>query len=54
MQLLAERYPLVEVFAATVAQASAIGAAMAIHRFWNAESLPVELITLRKYKSIRV
>ena len=54
MQLLAERFPLVEVFAATVAQASAIGAAMAIHRFWNAGSLPAELITLRKYVSMGV
>ena len=48
MNLLARAYPRQEVYAATVAQASAIGAAMAIHRHWNPREMPASLIELRK------
>ncbi|WP_315817816.1 FGGY-family carbohydrate kinase [Paraflavitalea speifideaquila] len=49
MQLLAMAYPQVEVFAASIAQASAVGAAMAVHAYWNKRPAPVELIELKKY-----
>ena len=48
MQLLAAAFPSIEVFAAKIAQASAIGAAMAIHRHWNGQPFPKDLIELRK------
>lgn len=51
MQLLANAYPDIEVFAATLAQASAIGAALALHSFWNPERpIPENLINFTPYK----
>jgi sugar (pentulose or hexulose) kinase len=49
MQLLSDAFPGMEVYAATVAQASSLGAAMAIHPLWNKQSLPDSLVQLRKY-----
>jgi glycerol kinase len=49
MQLLATAFPEMEVYAATVAQASSLGAAMAIHSLWNTQPLPSSLVQLRKY-----
>lgn len=49
MQLLSAAFPGMEVYAATVAQASSLGAAMAIHAQWNKQSLPDSLVQLRKY-----
>jgi sugar (pentulose or hexulose) kinase len=49
MTLLAEAYPKQEVYAATVAQASALGAAVAIHDVWNYKPLPKELINMKRY-----
>jgi hypothetical protein len=49
MHLLAEAFPHIEVFAATIPQATAIGAAMAIHRHWNTQSLPGDIIELKYY-----
>ncbi|QEC70274.1 carbohydrate kinase [Panacibacter ginsenosidivorans] len=49
MHLLAEAFPGIEVYAATVAQASALGAALAIHHQWNAKSLPDNIIDLKLY-----
>lgn len=49
MNLLAEAFPEMEVFAASMAQATAIGAALAIHQAWNAHPLPNDLIALRFY-----
>ena len=49
MNLLAAAFPAVEVWAASVAQASALGAALAIHRAWNPLSVPPNLITLTRY-----
>ncbi len=49
MQLLAEAYPQTEVFAASVSQATAMGAAMALHKDWNHLSLPENVISTRKY-----
>lgn len=52
MHLLAAAFPELEVFAATIAQASAIGAAMAIHRHWNQRPLPTDIIELKYYKQV--
>ncbi len=49
MHLLAEAFPSVEVFAANIAKASAMGAAMAIHEQWNAGPLPTDIIELQYY-----
>ena len=49
MNLLAESFPNLEVFAASVAQATAVGAALAIHRFWNRKPLCKDLIELEYY-----
>lgn len=49
MNLLAAAFPGIEVFAASVAQATSLGAALAIHKDWNSRSLPGDLIDLRHY-----
>lgn len=49
MQLLADAFPETEVFAASMPQASALGAAMAIHKHWNSKPLPADIIHLKKY-----
>lgn len=48
MSLLARAFPEMEVFAAEIPQATALGAALAIHRFWNKSPLPKNLISLKK------
>jgi L-fuculokinase len=50
MNLLASAFPTVEVFSATINQASAIGAAMAIHPHWNRLPLPTNIVILKNYK----
>jgi sugar (pentulose or hexulose) kinase len=49
MHLLAEAFPALEIYAASVPQASAIGAAMAIHSYWNKSPLPSEIVSLKKF-----
>lgn len=49
MNLLALAFPDIEVFAASVAQATAMGAALAIHQHWNSQLLPADLIDLKYY-----
>jgi sugar (pentulose or hexulose) kinase len=49
MHLMAEAFPGIEVYAASVAQASALGAALAIHKQWNTKPLRTDLIELMKY-----
>jgi sugar (pentulose or hexulose) kinase len=49
MQGLAAAFPNMEVYAAEVAQATALGAALAIHRDWNPQPVPTTLITLKRY-----
>jgi sugar (pentulose or hexulose) kinase len=51
MNLLALAFPDLEVYAASVAQATAIGAALAIHSHWNQGSIPADLIDLKYYAS---
>jgi hypothetical protein len=50
MQLLANSFPGIQVFAATVSQASAIGAALAIHSVWNELPIPDNLISVEFYQ----
>ncbi|MBD2701529.1 carbohydrate kinase [Spirosoma sp. BT702] len=49
MNLLALAFPTIEVYAASVAQASALGAALAIHSYWNSHPLPGDCVDLKKY-----
>lgn len=49
MNLLATAFPDLEVFAASVAQATALGAALAIHRHWNEHPIPSDCINLKYY-----
>ena len=50
MNLLAEAFQDMEVYAASMAQASALGAALAIHKNWNTKPIPNDLIDLKFYK----
>ena len=50
MQLLALSFPGIEVYAASVAQASSIGAALAIHKKWNGLPVPADIVKLKYYK----
>jgi sugar (pentulose or hexulose) kinase len=49
MNLLAAAFPALEVFAASMAQATALGTALAIHQAWNSGPLPNDLIQLQYY-----
>jgi sugar (pentulose or hexulose) kinase len=49
MYLLADAFPSMEVYAASVAQASALGAALAMHSHWNTRNLPESPIDLKLY-----
>jgi sugar (pentulose or hexulose) kinase len=50
MNLLAQAFPEMEVYAASMAQASALGAALAIHDRWNPKPIQNDLIDLKFYK----
>jgi len=49
MNMLAKIFPDFQVYSASVAQATAIGAALAIHKYWNDKSLPADMIELKYY-----
>jgi len=49
MHLLAEAFTGIEVYAATVAQASALGAALAMHGHWSSKPSPSDIIELKLY-----
>jgi L-fuculokinase len=49
MHLLAAAFPQIGVYAASIPQASAMGAALAIHRQWNTRALPEDIIELRHF-----
>ncbi len=51
MNLLANAFPNVEVFAASMAQATAVGTAIAIHKAWNNRVLPADIIELKYYSA---
>ncbi len=48
MKMLANIYPLINVYAADLHQATALGAALAIHDEWNKKEKPTQLINLEK------
>lgn len=50
MHLLALAFPHLEVYAASVAQATAMGAALAIHPDWNTLPVPADMVKLKYYK----
>lgn len=49
MHLLALFFPEMEIFAASMAQATAVGTALAIHKHWNKKALPNDIIELKYY-----
>ena len=49
MTMLAKRYPVIEVYSSVVSQASALGAAIAIHSSWNTNPIPTKLIELKRF-----
>jgi glycerol kinase len=51
MNLLSIAFPSIEVYAASVAQASATGAAMAIHKHWNTHPHKADMIDLKFFSS---
>lgn len=51
MNLLAAAFPQMEVFAASMAQASAVGAALSIHQHWNSQAIPNDIIGLKYYSA---
>lgn len=52
MHLLAAAFPNIEVYAASVAQATALGAALAIHQHWNTQPMPDDLIQLKRFENV--
>ena len=52
MHLLAEAFPGIEVYAASIPQASAFGAALVFHHHWNSHPLPADIIDLKLYSAI--
>ncbi|GAB3351936.1 FGGY-family carbohydrate kinase [Arachidicoccus ginsenosidivorans] len=51
MNLLAAVFPEIEVYAASMAQATALGTALAIHESWNNRQLPNDIIDLKYYSA---
>ncbi len=51
MNLLAMAFPDIEVFAASMAQATAMGAALTLHKEWNTKAIPNDIIELKYYSS---
>ena len=51
MRLLAKAFPGMEVFSSSLPQASALGAALAIHKFWNSKPVPADIFDLKLYSN---
>ncbi|GHE47191.1 FGGY-family carbohydrate kinase [Sphingobacterium griseoflavum] len=51
MNLLARHFSDMEIYAASMAQATAIGAALVIHKEWNSQPIPSNIIALRYYRA---
>ena len=49
MNLLASAFPEIEIYAAAMAQATALGTAVAIHKYWNTRPLANDIIDLKYY-----
>lgn len=54
MNMLAKAFPDTEVYAAVIPQASALGAALAIHESWNKNTLPNNIIELTYYPNTKM
>jgi sugar (pentulose or hexulose) kinase len=52
MHLLSEYYKYKEVYAASIPQASALGAALSIHHHWNLKNVPTDIIELKYYSNL--
>src|SRR4030095_9396148 len=52
MNLLSLAFPGVDVYATSMAQATAIGTALVIHKAWNKGSIPGDLISLKSYRPL--
>lgn len=52
MSLLASFFPEMQVYASSIPQATAIGAALAIHPAWNGEPFPADIIQLKYYPPV--
>ena len=52
MNLLASAFPHLEIFAASMAQATAVGTALSIHHSWNTKPLPTDIIELKYFSSV--
>jgi sugar (pentulose or hexulose) kinase len=51
MHLLSEYYNDMEVYAASIPQASAMGAALSVHQIWNSKPIPSDLISLKFFST---
>lgn len=51
MNLLASAFPDLQIFAASMAQATAVGTALSIHKSWNSKAMPTDIIELRNFSS---
>ena len=49
MKGLVRAYPNIQIYAANIAQASSIGAALAIHKKWNTQAIPASFLELTQY-----
>ncbi|HEY1871757.1 MAG TPA: carbohydrate kinase, partial [Chitinophagaceae bacterium] len=54
INMLAKAYPHIQVYAATIAEASALGAALAIHKHWNNNLVPANMIELKCYSNSKM
>jgi sugar (pentulose or hexulose) kinase len=54
MNLLANAFPHIEVYATNMPQATALGAALVIHKAWNSQPLPTDIINLKLYSPIHI
>ncbi|HEX6181183.1 MAG TPA: FGGY family carbohydrate kinase [Chitinophagaceae bacterium] len=52
MNLLATTFPGIEIYAASMTQATALGAALALHGLWTKKQLPADIIQLNYYGSL--
>lgn len=54
MTMLANAFPGLEIYAAAISQASALGAALAIHKKWNNNPLPTDIIELKRFSNTQL
>ena len=50
MKMLANAYSNLEIYSAVIPQATAVGAAIVLHKCWNNKSLPENLIELNSFR----